>query len=275
MKLSVCGICDSLLVPGKRLSYTEKQAREAIAASHSWAESLRRLGLCPSGGAWRVLRKHAAAWGIPTAHFDQARTRNLQAVRRPLREVLAEHSTFSRGHLKHRLYQEGLKEPRCELCGQGEEWQGRCMSMILDHVNGVRDDNRLENLQIVCPNCAATLDTHCGRRNRITRAKRECLRCGGSFVPRYAAQRYCSRRCGRRWDRSAKGNGQRGRRGVPASDARKAEQPPLEKLLAEIEEHGYRAVGRKYGVSDNAVRKWVRFYERQAEREDRDGATAG
>lgn len=58
-------------------------------------------------------------------------------------------------------------------------------------------------------------------------------------------------------------------------DSRKAERPPYEKLLAEIEADGYCAVGRKYGVSDNAVRKWVRFYERQAEREGRDSAAVG
>jgi hypothetical protein len=44
---------------GRPLSYTEEQARAAIAASYSWAESLRKLGLCPSGGAWRVLKKYA------------------------------------------------------------------------------------------------------------------------------------------------------------------------------------------------------------------------
>ena len=48
---------------------------------------------------------------------------------------------------------------RCELCGQTESWRGRTMALILDHVNGVPTDNRLENLRIVCPNCAATLDT--------------------------------------------------------------------------------------------------------------------
>ena len=52
------------------------------------------------------------------------------------------------------------------------------MSLILDHINGVADDNRLENLQIVCPNCAATLDTHCGRANRLPVGDRACLRCG-------------------------------------------------------------------------------------------------
>ncbi len=59
------------------------------------------------------------------------------------------------------------------------------------------------------------------------------------------------------------------------ADSRKAERPPYDMLLAEIEERGYCAVGRRYGVSDNAVRKWVRFYERQAERESRDGAAVG
>jgi transposase-like protein len=54
---------------------------------------------------------------------------------------------------------------------------------------------------------------------------------------------------------------------VPVLSARKVERPPYEQLLEEIEATSYSAVGRKYGVSDNAVRKWVRFYERQIERE--------
>jgi hypothetical protein len=246
---------------GRRLSYTESEAREAIAASISWAESLRNLGLCPSGGAWRVLKKHAKEWGISTEHFDPAasRLRNLRARQKPLSEVLVEKSTYSRNNLKRRLLNEGLKEPCCELCGQGEIWRGRPMSLILDHINGIRDDHRLENLQMVCPNCAATLDTHCGRKNRIERAKRNCLHCETSFVPRYARQRYCSRPCGVRWDRSRLG-------GKPQLAYRKTERPTYEQLLEEIEATSYLAVGRKYGVSGNAVRKWVRFYERQIER---------
>jgi hypothetical protein len=133
------------------------------------------------------------------------------------------------------------------------------MSLILDHINGVPDDNRLENLRIVCPNCAATLDTHCGRKNRRERPVRSCARCGREFTAKYSTHRYCSQSCGSRWDRSRL-------RGVPCPQARKVERPPYEQLLAEIEATSYLAVGRKYGVSDNAVRKWVRFYEREAER---------
>lgn len=59
--------------------------------------------------------------------------------------------------------------------------------------------------------------------------------------------------------------------GVPCPESRKVERPPYEKLLEEIEMTGYSAVGRKYGVSDNAVRKWVRFYEKQIEREADEG----
>ncbi len=263
-------------MPGRRLSYTEEEARAAIAASKSWAESLRALGLCPTGGAWRILKKYAGIWEISTDHFDPAAARqnNLKQGQKPLAEILVERSTYSRSHLKRRLFAGGLKKPQCELCGLGEMWRGRPMSMILDHVNGVRDDHRLENLRIVCPNCAATLDTHCGRRNRIERAIRQCLRCDKAFVPSYATQRYCSRSCGVRWDRSALRGRRAGLRGVPTPDARKAERPPYEQLLREIEATSYLAVGRKYGVSDNAVRKWVRFYERQIEREKAEARAA-
>lgn len=217
----------------------------------------------PAGGNHALLRKYVdEVWEIPTDHFDfGASVRRVVASRAvPLCEVMVRGSSYSRGNLKRRLFEEGFKERRCEMCGQDERWCGRWMSLILDHVNGIPDDNRLENLRIVCPNCAATLDTHCGRKNRLQRPTRPCRRCGKEFVAKYSSHRYCSHSCGSRWDRSQL-------RGRPKPQQRKVERPPYEKLLAEIEATSYLAVGRKYGVSDNAVRKWVRFYERQAERE--------
>jgi hypothetical protein len=146
--------------------HTEQEAREAVAKSFSYSETLRRLGLRAAGGNARLLRTWLERWGIPTDHFDPyTRSRGPRRSRIPLGEILVERSAYSRAKLKHRLYDEGLKARLCELCGQGELWHGRTMSLILDHVNGVHDDNRLENLRMVCPNCAATLDTHCGRKN--------------------------------------------------------------------------------------------------------------
>ena len=162
-------------------------------------------------------------------------------------------STFSRGHLKERLYREGVKTRVCELCGQGEIWRGERMALILDHINGVGDDHRLENLRIVCPNCAATLSTHCGKNKPCDRVELECARCGRTFVRRHRSQRYCSRACGTRWERTPR----------PRLAARRAERPPYEQLVQEIAATSYVAVGRKYGVSDNAIRKWVRAYERE------------
>jgi hypothetical protein len=233
--------------------YSEEEASEAIAASLSWSEALRRLGMCHTGGANAVLRKYAAIWGISTDHFDPyAAVRGSgKRPRRPLEEILVEHSSFARNHLKERLYDAGLKQPICELCGQGELWRGRRMGLILDHVNGVSDDNRIENLRIVCPNCAATLDTHCARARKLVRASRQCGRCGAAFRPKYAAQRYCSRECGTRHERKV----------GPRPGMRRVERPPYPQLVREVRALGYSGTGRRYGVSDNAVRKWMRSYE--------------
>jgi bifunctional UDP-N-acetylglucosamine pyrophosphorylase / glucosamine-1-phosphate N-acetyltransferase len=127
------------------------------------------------------------------------------------------------------------------------------MALILDHINGIADDNRIENLRIVCPNCAATLDTHCGRQNRLERYPRKCRHCDGEFYPAYASQRYCSRYCGIR----RRGDGR------PRPERRKVERPPDTHLLREVDALGYTGTGRRYGVSDNAIRKWLRQYERE------------
>jgi hypothetical protein len=133
------------------------------------------------------------------------------------------------------------------------------MALILDHINGVGDDNRIENLRIVCPNCAATFDTHCGRSNRRAPVERSCARCGDRFRVRYATHRYCSQACGTRAPRA--------NRGVPEPGRRKIPRPPFLELHESVERIGYSATGRKYGVSDNAIRKWLVWYQRQEERE--------
>jgi hypothetical protein len=184
------------------------------------------------------------------------RRRASQARQIPLDQVLVEASTYPRGKLKRRLLACGLVEPECELCGQNEYWHGRRMSLILDHINGISNDNRIENLRMVCGNCAATLDTHCGRNLPRERA---CPGCGENFVPRNMRHRYCSRKC---WG-AVKSIALRG---VPHPEARKVERPSYEELIADVASMSFLAIGRKYGVSDNAIRKWIRWYEYEQER---------
>lgn len=233
--------------------YSEQEARAAVAKSVSHSQVLRVLDLCPTGGNTALLKRWLAEWHISTDHFEARAFRGLNQRAKPLEEILVEASSYARANLKTRLYAEGIKIPVCEMCGQGELWQGRPMGLILDHINGVRDDNRLHNLRIVCPNCAATLDTHCGRKNRLERPERRCLRCETTFRARYPQQRYCSRGCGVRY----------ARKGKPNPALRRIERPPHDQLVEEIATTSYSAVGRRYGVSDNAIRKWVRQYERE------------
>jgi hypothetical protein len=239
--------------------FNEGELRGAIARSLCWSDALRLLGYRPIGHNFRTIQRWVRRWEISTDHFDpnKVRRRSMQMRGTPLDEVMVENSTYPRGHLKERLYEAGLKQRRCELCGQSELWRGKTMSLILDHINGTGDDHRLENLRILCPNCASTLGTHCGR--NLPR-QRECARCGKTFAPKHARHRHCSKECGLRRVYSGIPLA-----GVPQPEARRTKRPPYEQLVREIEETSYLAVGRKYGVSDNAIRKWVRQYEREFE----------
>ena len=237
--------------------FSQAALRAAVAGAMTWSDALRALGYEPKGQNYRTLKRWVARWGISVEHFNANHARSIagRARARPLAEICVEDSDFARGKLKARLFREGVKQRVCELCGQDEHWRGRRMALILDHINGVANDNRLENLQIVCPNCAATLDTHCGRNLPQERA---CVACGTTFAPQTIQHRYCSNACvGKRVSEAL--------RNVPRPERRVVERPPYEQLMADVASMSMCAVGRKYGVSDNAVRKWIRWYEQAGE----------
>ncbi len=234
--------------------FSEAELRAAVAQATCWADTLRLLGYAVKGANHRTVQRWARKWNICTDHFDPniSRRNKTRARAKPLEEALVANSTYARGKLKERLLGAGIKLRACEMCGQGETWNGHRMSLVLDHINGVSNDHRLENLRIVCANCAATLETHCGR--NVPR-ERICPRCGTAFAPRHIRHRYCSQDC------VGAANGDR-LRGVPRPERRKVARPSHEELLEDLLSMSVCAVGRKYGVSDNAVRKWIRWYER-------------
>jgi len=152
-------------------SSSDDQLREAIAQAKSYAEVLRRLGLVPAGGNYATLKRRIQALGVDTSHFLgmgwRRGTSQPVVPGLPLSALLVEGRRTKSNHLKRRLLREGLKVHRCEHCLR-RSWNGEPIPLELDHSNGRSDDNRLSNLQLLCPNCHAQTPTYRARNIRRT-----------------------------------------------------------------------------------------------------------
>jgi hypothetical protein len=146
-------------------SCTDLDIEEAVRRSRSLAQVLVALGLRPGSGQ-ELLKRRIHDLGLDTSHFLgqawRAGSRIPVVPARPLEEVLVIGRFVSSHDLRARLFREGLKEPRCEMCRR-TRWNGRPIPLELDHINGRRDDNTLANLRVLCPNCHAQTPTYRGR----------------------------------------------------------------------------------------------------------------
>jgi hypothetical protein len=235
--------------------FSEADARAAIARSSCWADALRALGYEMKGANSRTLEKWAGRWNVSTDHFAirTSAESGWQGAGDPL------------GGRPCRGVDVQPVQPQASLGGvrlAGVSVRDVRARRVLARSSHVADSGSrqrcLENLRMVCPNCAATLDTHCGR--NLPR-ERTCPGCGQPFVPRTIRHRHCSEKC---WGVVAAA----ALRGVPQPARRKVERPSNDQLVADVNAGSFVAVGRKYGVSDNAVRKWIRWYEYEREMEE-------
>lgn len=149
--------------------YSTERLAEAVAASTSYAGVLRHLGIPQAGGSQAYLARRIRSDGLDTTHFlGQAHMRGTVGSRRSRPEDVLVLRPSGAARVKTELLRRVLQEagiPRlCGVCGIEPVWQGRPLTLVIDHVNGDWLDNRLPNLRFLCPNCHAQTATWCRKK---------------------------------------------------------------------------------------------------------------
>ena len=163
-------------------------------------------------------------------------------VKRSEENIFIENSTAEQSTLRKWYKKGNYTEYKCSICGQKPIWNGKELTLILDHINGKNKDDRLENLRWVCPNCNQQLDTTGSKNpNRKYHSKKYyCVDCGKEITKK-------SERC---VECSAKAR------------TLSEEQMLISRieLKEKIRTTPFTQIGKEFGVSDNAVRKWCEKY---------------
>lgn len=153
----------------KIFSYSKEELQMLLDNSNGLTPVLRKLGI-GGGSSLSTLRKAISFYDLDiTKNSLNAKKAFVESSRgrKDLSEILVENSSYTNmERLKIRLLNEGLLEYRCYICGL-IDWNGKPISLQLHHINGVHSDNRIENLQFLCPNCHSQTDSWCG--NNIKR----------------------------------------------------------------------------------------------------------
>lgn len=132
---------------------------ELINNSSCISDVLKTLGYSTNGNSWgnKIVKERME---ILNLSFTK-KNNNYKSVNTPLslNQILVSDSNYNRTKLRKRLFLEGLKEQKCECCGI-TNWNNKPISFELHHINGIHNDNRLENLQILCPNCHSQTENY-------------------------------------------------------------------------------------------------------------------
>lgn len=151
----------------KKVVYSKELLQENIKNCYSFAELCKRLGLRPEGSNPKTIRKKLDQYEIDYSHFHGKGWNKLTHCSYgntglPLDQFFTIHSSATTSKVRNRLLKNNLKENKCEECGIST-WKDKPIVIQLHHINGNNTDNRIENLQMLCPNCHSQTDSYCKR----------------------------------------------------------------------------------------------------------------
>lgn len=144
-------------------NFSVEELQEIVSNSKNLQEVLKKLGYSSVSGANRkTVQSRLDKYNISTEHFNKGISRG---IARTPENTFIKDSNATQATLR-RLYLKGNYTPYvCSICGQKPFWNGKELSLTLDHIDGNNTNDVLENLRWVCPNCDRQLDTF-GSKNR-------------------------------------------------------------------------------------------------------------
>jgi hypothetical protein len=227
-------------------SIPAEEFQNLLNTSNSFVDILIKIGLDPYNGNHKTLNHRIKEEGFDTSILEQNRKKNqerhmkslLEKRTYSLEDILVENSNFDRKGLKTKILEHNLLSYECCICKNKGEWLGSPISLQLDHINGINNDNRIENLRFLCPNCHSQTDTYCGKHRKKLY---KCLDCNNIINKGHTRCVKCS----------PKANG---------LNQRKFEitKEELENLVSK---YPMTQIGKMFGVSDNAIRKRCKILE--------------
>jgi hypothetical protein len=150
-----------------KYKYNDDDLKKAITSSISIRETLKKLKVSPSGANYILIYKKIKELNLNTMHFLgqghlKGKSHNF-SIKIPLKEILIMNSTYTNTNaLRKRLIKENILKEKCSNC-ELEYWCEEKIPLELDHINGKRNDNRIENLRILCRMCHGLTSNFAGK----------------------------------------------------------------------------------------------------------------
>lgn len=219
-----------------RKFYSDKELILAVESCNNFTDLCLKLGYKRRPGNFNSIRININRLNLDISHFIQvSKVDNKKVYTKE--DVFCENSQVTYSTVKAWVIRYNLLSYICDECLLQNVWNNKPLVLHLDHINGNRQDHRLENLRFLCPNCHSQSSTYCGRNMGIRLAKR-INKCKDCFVEIDKKAIRCLK--------------------CHSKSNEKIEWPSNEDLIKLVKETNYVQVAKKLGVSDNSIRKRLR-----------------